>query len=91
MAPTAKAPTTMIKVHVTTGIGLWTASRTIKLAACPHVGDDIEVYGVTVHCDSVCITSDGAIVREKRPFTTQEALTEFDAGVGDPEPKAGRR
>jgi hypothetical protein len=67
----------LIKVTVTSGAGAWTAVAEVELVACPHVGDYIEVHGLTVVCDSVYITGKGVIVHEKRRFASEEEATRY--------------
>lgn len=66
-----------MRVHVSSGIGAWTATTTVFLVACPHVGDEIDVKGVTVHCDVVVIGSDDVWVRETRRFVSEDGALEL--------------
>jgi hypothetical protein len=69
----------VIKAFVTVGIGAWTATKVVELAACPHVGDAIDVEGISVTCERVTIGKDVINVEEMIPFTSEE---EADAYFG---------
>lgn len=60
--------TIVITVDVSVGRGMWKAHATVKLCACPHVGDTIEAHDITVNCDRVHITDDRVYVEENRVF-----------------------
>lgn len=67
----------MIDVEVTTGIGAWTATKMVKLVACPHVGDCILVGERVITCDHVYIGPDYVSVNEKRPFQSEQDAKDF--------------
>lgn len=67
----------MIKVSVVIGIGAWTVRKTVKLCACPHVGDMIDVDGVTVTCEVVCINARDVNVREAVRFASEADLDQY--------------
>lgn len=53
-----------IPVTVTVGIGAWMVHYKTSLIACPHVDDIIEVNGISVTCERVCIGSDDVRARQ---------------------------
>jgi hypothetical protein len=66
-----------MKVFVTVGIGGWKASETVDLVACPHVGDTIEVKGITVTCERVHITEKAVFVEEIVRFTSEKSARAY--------------
>ena len=67
----------MIKVTAIVGIGTWKVQKTVSLVACPHVGDMIDVEGITVTCETVSIGEDVVYVSETVRFSDAEALKEY--------------
>ena len=67
----------MITVHVTVGIGGWKTSTTVQLVACPHVDDLIDVNGITVTCERVCIGTNDVYVEETVRFTSEAEAAEY--------------
>lgn len=66
-----------IPVTVTVGIGAWMVHYKTSLIACPHVDDIIEVNGISVTCERVCIGSDDVRVHETVRFQSEAALDEY--------------
>jgi uncharacterized protein YkvS len=67
----------VIKTAVSVGIGHLRASAVVNLIACPHVGDTIEVKGVTVTCDRVHITENSVYVEETYRFASEQEAREY--------------
>jgi hypothetical protein len=67
----------MINIYVTVGSVMWARSKQVHLAACPHVGDDIDVDGITVHCQIVCIGKQQVYVRDPKGCLSQESADEL--------------
>jgi hypothetical protein len=59
----------MFLIKVTIGAGRNKVSKELTLPACPHTGDQINVDGVVVTCERVCISPDHVTVQELLPFT----------------------
>lgn len=66
-----------MKVFVTVGIGGWKTTTSVDLIACPHVGDTIDVRGVTVTCERVHISTKCVFVEETIRFPSEQAAKEY--------------
>lgn len=64
-------------VDVYVGVGAWTTYKRVRLAACPHTGDNIEVGDVTVQCDVVVIGQKYIQVRSKHRFESEQDAIDF--------------
>lgn len=62
----------VLNVKVTVGVGAWTATTTVKLVACPHVGDSVIVGEDVVACDRVRIGWDLVEVFDKSRFSSEK-------------------
>lgn len=62
---------------VTIGAGGWFVRKTVKLAACPHVGDYILAGEESVACDSVTIGETEVFVRNKSRFANEEEMEPY--------------
>ena len=69
----------MIRVTVYLGIGSWKVTKTVTLIACPHVDDVIDVDGVGVTCEQVCIFSDRVQVEQLERFQSPTDMDEYTA------------
>ncbi len=70
----------MITAYVTVGIGAWTTHKLVSLIACPHVGDSIDVEGVTVMCDRVHITRKAVFIEQTIHFGSEKDAKEYFDG-----------
>jgi hypothetical protein len=67
----------VIKTYVNVGIGMWCAKATVQLIACPHVGDTIDVKGITVTCERVHITRKEVFVEQTVRFSSEEDASQY--------------
>lgn len=67
----------MITVHATVGVGMWKTSKTVKLVACPHVGDRILVGEISVTCERVTIGPKAVYVEETIRFASEQDAKEY--------------
>jgi hypothetical protein len=67
----------MVKCFITVGIGAWTTNKTVKLVACPHVGDTIDVADHTILCERVHITLKEVYIEQTVHFQSEAQAKEY--------------
>lgn len=70
-----------VLVHITVGLGSWSADHRVYLVACPHVGDHLIVQDVTILCDEVFIGEDAVRVHDRRMFSSEKQAREFQRSL----------